>query len=380
MRRLIRDEGGATAVIVAILLALLVGMSAVVVDLGDGMWERRMLQNSADAAALAVAIDCAQGDCGQYLETARSYASDNNWRGAYIADDAVFGLNGSPPTYADGEVTVVARTGDAGGEGRLRQWFAGVLGLFSGGADGETGLATGASATAIWGVPDLVQSASPLTISICAWSRLTGFEGFPPTEEQIDSLPTADDIAAMDPSGTGGQVIFYKDGPKQEELLDEGCKEHPGFYVDPESGEVEEDETVLPAAFGWLKSDDCQVTVSNEEDGTWAPAKSGVSPGGETKCVKDLAAQDPPVAVFPIFTGARPLQGTPDDYRIISPAAFYITGYRLPGGGPASYPASAPPCSASEGSCIRGYFVQALTVGPPGDGLNFGLSSVALRD
>ena len=371
MRRLISDESGATAIIVALLLVVLVGLTAFVVDVGDVMWERRMLQNGADAAALAVAIDCAQGDCKDFQGTADDYATDNNVRGAFV--QSVTGPDGGVPTFAGGSVTVVTRTGDNSGEGRLRQWFSGVLGR-------EEGLATGATATAIWGVPDLTTSASPLTISICSFQRLTGITNWPPTTADISGLPTWEDVRDGTADPAGEQTIFYKDGPKQDELLDEACKAPPGFYSDPDAEEGEDDK--LPAAFGWLDSTSCEVTVSTELDGSqWAPATPGASAGGEVACIKDLVTQTPPVAVFPIFVGVREdNKGTPQEYQIVAPAAFYITGYRLPGGGQPTFPAGDAPCRANEGTCIRGQFVKKLDDGNPTDSTSFGLLSVRLSE
>ncbi|WP_330475168.1 TadE/TadG family type IV pilus assembly protein [Terrabacter sp. C0L_2] len=62
MRRLraARDRGAVTA-LVAILFStgVIIAMLALVVDVGSMMWERRQLQNGADAATLALAQDCA---------------------------------------------------------------------------------------------------------------------------------------------------------------------------------------------------------------------------------------------------------------------------------------------------------------------------------
>jgi putative Flp pilus-assembly TadE/G-like protein len=53
--RVQRDERGATMVFFTIVLVVMLGMSAMVVDLGHGRAKRRQVQNSADAAALAAA-------------------------------------------------------------------------------------------------------------------------------------------------------------------------------------------------------------------------------------------------------------------------------------------------------------------------------------
>jgi len=65
LARLRHDERGVVAAIVAILLGtgVLLGMGALVIDVGQIYQERAELQNGADAAALAVAESCALGAC-----------------------------------------------------------------------------------------------------------------------------------------------------------------------------------------------------------------------------------------------------------------------------------------------------------------------------
>lgn len=378
MRRVKTEEDGAVAVIVAILLVVLVGAAAFVIDIGDVMWERRMLQNGADAAALAVAIDCAQGDCGtrtEYEGTAAEYADDNNWRGAELVN--VRGRDGVVDvTAAGGEVTVtVATRGTEDRPGRLRQWFSGVLGQ-------EQGLGSTAAATAVWGVPTLQAVADNLSVTICAWQYMTEIMEFPPSQAAINALPTIDEAKDMG----AGKTIFFKD-PTDVEGLEgrDWCQVPPGFYVDPnESGTGPGDGTTgsgpkLPATFGWLESTNCEVEVRTDSLGSWADVKPGNSAGGETACIKDLP--EPKVAVLPVVVGIREGDtGRPDEVQIISPAAFYITGYSLAGGGPPRWTRAGLPhaCGQSE-SCIRGFFVQRT-----GDELidddiqDFGVRSVRL--
>ena len=64
MRRLISDDRGVSAVLVAILAVVLFGAAAIAIDLGVLYEERRQLQNGADAAALAVGWECAQNGIG----------------------------------------------------------------------------------------------------------------------------------------------------------------------------------------------------------------------------------------------------------------------------------------------------------------------------
>ena len=66
MRRLIsalagrlRSEGGAVAVFVALSMVVLLGFAAVAIDTSAARRDQQVLRNAADAAALAVALDCA---------------------------------------------------------------------------------------------------------------------------------------------------------------------------------------------------------------------------------------------------------------------------------------------------------------------------------
>jgi hypothetical protein len=69
-RRLRRDERGAAAVVLSLLMVPLLGFTALAVDAGAVYAEKARLQTAADAAALAVAQDCARGNCGDMLATA----------------------------------------------------------------------------------------------------------------------------------------------------------------------------------------------------------------------------------------------------------------------------------------------------------------------
>jgi Flp pilus assembly protein TadG len=55
----LREEGGATIVIVALVLVAMFGMIVLVVDVGGLLWKRRELVNASDAAALSAAHTCA---------------------------------------------------------------------------------------------------------------------------------------------------------------------------------------------------------------------------------------------------------------------------------------------------------------------------------
>ena len=77
LRRL-RDDEGATAIIVAISLIAIFAMLMLTVDVGGLLYKRRSLVNGADAAALAAAQSCASTtDTTNPEDQADAYAASN---------------------------------------------------------------------------------------------------------------------------------------------------------------------------------------------------------------------------------------------------------------------------------------------------------------
>ncbi|MBB1017229.1 hypothetical protein G6023_02700 [Dietzia sp. DQ11-71] len=140
------DDRGAVAVVVAILMVPLMGFAAISLDIAATHAEKQQLQNGADAAALAIAQDCARHACGDPLETAKSLALANSNSG-----DAEARLP-SDVDETTGRVTVE--------NSAVRQhWFAPVLGVDS------TELNTRASAA--WGAPTGGTAVLPLILPLC---------------------------------------------------------------------------------------------------------------------------------------------------------------------------------------------------------------------
>lgn len=301
MRGLEAREEGAVATLVLVSLVVLLGMAALVVDIGDGYWERRMLQNSADAAALAVASDCVGGvDCGPVMSTANTYATDNNRRGAHVV--SVTGPDGvNPPQPSDGRLTVVTSTGDEASAGRLLQYFSGALGQ-------EEGLQGRARATVAWGATTGGVTI-PLTLSECEW---VGFGG-----------PT------LDPSGSpiGPEFVYFAD-PGKVNLCD---------------GPAGLD---YPGGFGWLDvvtdpggefgefAGQCQSVVTlGEADGQ--TGNTAPKPAGTTGCTaqffQNLVTTGTTV-LMPIHDDEIVGQGAGTKYEVIGFAGLRILGFKL--GGP----------------------------------------------
>ena len=116
MRRTPTTDEGATLVFVAVILVALLALTAFAVDFGRMYEERRQLQNGADAAALAIAEDCARGLCdGAYDEyaVAETYVDVNARDGSANAWQVDLDLDAQT-------VTVHNRTEDPGGRQQVR--------------------------------------------------------------------------------------------------------------------------------------------------------------------------------------------------------------------------------------------------------------------
>lgn len=176
MQRLSNDRG-AVAVIVAVLMVPLLGFAAISIDMAATHAEKQQLQTGADAAALAIAQDCARKDCSNRDDTARQFVELNS-----TAEDPKV----SATRYSSGKVTVTA-------DSTRQHWFAPVLGI------NESDIQT--SANAGWGSPGGGRAAMPLVFSWCSFKAQTG-GGIPSnTNQQTISLPKKATDECTGPSG-----------------------------------------------------------------------------------------------------------------------------------------------------------------------------------
>jgi Flp pilus assembly protein TadG len=183
-RRGADDTRGAVAIIVAASMLVVLGLAAIVVDLGFARDRARVAQNAADAAALAVAI-CytAPTGCPDPQGTARAYVTANGW------------------TYSPSTVSVdtAAQTVTVGLQAAAPPgFFAGALGY--------TNARVGGSARATW---------SGATAVACALCVLGDFDGQVGDVTLAGSLVVDGDIDFNDPGGTvtvngpPGTGVFY---------------------------------------------------------------------------------------------------------------------------------------------------------------------------
>ena len=143
------DDSGATAVIVAILILVLVGMLSLAVD-GGILWAKyRGIRTANDAAALAAAYSCATGEGLAGAETAADDIAAAN-----VADAAPT----QPGTYPQG----CAVEG-----GQVTVYFGGEQTLMFGPAIGVSSpRPVAAQATALWGGAGGASNVAPLMLSL----------------------------------------------------------------------------------------------------------------------------------------------------------------------------------------------------------------------
>ena len=308
-------EQGGIAVTVAILLVVMVGLGALVLDVGNLYWERRQLQNSADAAALAAAQDIADGNEALAEQTARGYASANNLRGAYVE-----GFEHDPVAST---VTVMTRTGDEGSPGLLGAWLASILGHDEYFARAEaTALIIGARGG----------SSFPVIISYCEWeSFLDNPEGF-----------------------ANGETPQFKPGDQTIYLLDP--HDNTGDCTGPSGHQA-------PGGWGWLDPDDSGECRAYVDEAGWVDGNTGSTspaPANQNGCDQAffdaIVASDKPV-LLPIFEETNDLPGTRHSYKVLGFAAYQINGYRVRGGW-----ANNAPCNNPE-RCFSGRFIEYITLG-----------------
>ena len=298
-----RRERGAVAVMVALLMVVLLGATAIGVDVAAISAEKQELQNGADAGALAIAQSCADGNGGATGATAQNYAEDN--KKDSDATGTVVDLNTSV-----GEVTVQTET--------LRDnWFAGFLGF-----DQTT---IQARATAIWG-PMVGGRTMPLIFSVCEWWTQLGFD-----EEDPNFAGAA-----------SGTIYLSKSSDAEE------CER-------PNSGNY------VPGGFGYIDTEgphSCTAVTYIEGEAEWVDSSPGNTPpsGCDDQLFKDLV-DDNTEFLIPLFDEYEE-QGANARYRLYAYAAFEMEGFNF--GGQYKY-GSPVPCKGNE-RCIQGTFVEVVAI------------------
>lgn len=362
-------ERGGVAAIVAVLLGggVLLGMSALAIDVGNMMYERRQLQNGADAAANKMASICSGriADCDDDAQAAvlKSLANRNS-------KDALSSLD--PTVYPDGQCGRVPGAPDmptctvAGSFSELVKcpplpdWLVNNTSIpyvetytrtetTAGGSKllpflGKTsGTEVRSCARAAWGPPKKAVTL-PLTFSYCEYEDAIAKRGF--GNNPIDS--------AQPYKGETALPLKYK---VTGQSTTDPCVSlgHTGMDA--------------PGGFGWLDQTACEANVDDEG---WVNVDTGKS--GPTSCI--TAGQVVYIPIFNCVSKARIdcdniAGGANTYYKVDGFAAFYVTAILdLPGGDSrisSSYPGTVADKECKDESnngkgCLFGWFLDKYVV------------------
>ena len=312
-----RDESGATAVTFALFLVPLLAVVAFVVDVGLLHFERAQLQNGADAAALAVAQECAllpdscEGDANSIAGTLAG-SNANDTEATAVIPSETFVVDGR-----SGSVTVKTSTLTNDGDAALSHPLASAFGLAP--------TTVVAEATAQWGLP-VAGNTLALTFGRC---------------EFANHEPTGDDFS----------------GPTINISYDVTERRHCG---PDEDGDGVAD-VFSRGAFGWVESTDCTVDI--DLDDPWVPGTSGAN-GNSSGCSAELLTRYVGKTVLiPLFDDCRDASSPADpnprcngsdvEYHLVAFAAFQITGIRVPG---VNHPDGSACTRSCDNKTIQGYF------------------------
>ncbi len=346
LRLLRRDERGVVAVLVGLLIGtVLLGLGALVIDVGQIYQERAELQNGADAAALAVAKSCATGStCTPSL--AAQYANENASKltggtaGVILVCGSFGGLGACPassgamtdcpppPAGSQGYVDVHTATQTSGGSTVIAPILARTL-L---GNDNYTGTTVQACAQASWGGPASGNTVA-FAISACSWDSWTSvgtnFAPAPP------AVPPASYDHQLNLSNLGNNA---------------SC-----------SGEASGSDG--SGAFGW--AEDQTGTCGIFTDTATFPAATGAAAGATCQTALAAAQSSRKAILLPVYTTVTGT-GSNAVFKLKGFAAFVVTGYSLPGFFASDWlKNSNNSCSYK---CIDGYFTKALIPGGNGGG------------
>lgn len=319
------SESGAVMVFLALASVVLFAFAAFAIDMGRIYLERRALQNGADAAALAIADDCAQSRCGGYYDeyaVAELYADANAGDASASVSDVDFDL-------ATQSVTVTVETEQTDGTSILPTLFASVIGY--------DGLTVEAEATVQWGSPSGLP-VLPLVYSQCEWMMFgeSGYVDRPGGGFLHRASSVRDGL--LPPAGG------YQYWSRSVTVFFHGSS----TCHDSESGQD------LPGGFGWVDvtGSDCEAQLGV---GDLPSVEPGASPTSECD-VAEMAATIGTVQLIPYFddyTGT----GTGGEYQIAGFGAFYVTGYNFGGSFKEdSLIDGQPPCTGND-RCIQGYLI-----------------------
>lgn len=376
-----RDGGdrGAVATLVAVLLGsgALLGIGAMVVDVGQLYAEREELQNGADAAALAAAQECSAGRCapGRLTTLAGSYAGKNAADG--LADAALCGYDAKARALSDCPAPATNLTRCAGDRPATGKNYVEVTTstrsktntllppTFAGALMGKDyrGSTVAACARARWGGPAKLRALG-MGVSECAWRNLTK------NGTDYSELPIKVPFFPLEPPNPGEDAIFANLSACRGDASSAG------------------------GSFSWLggSAGRCQTDVATGSEVTGISGNDWTALFQEFPCrwdrvlgwLGDLWSSRPEVIYLPVYDSSKSLGGGKFSYHISGYAAFVPTGYNFPGltKTPSWNQLILGGCwnlfGGESGYCMSGFFVRKLISGPVGNDADYGVGAVDL--
>lgn len=331
-------ERGAAAVVVAVSTVVLLGFAALAVDVGAMYAEKTQLQTGADATALAIAGECAQGiSCPAAMSDPANRLADAN---SNDGSSGVFSVTQPSATSVRVETNAQAA-------GSTEDSFA----LYFARAFGTESSVIHAAAVATWGAPSAATTL-PWTISQCVFEQYL-------SPSQLAELNSTGSFSG-DPIPTHILLRY-----------DENTPDFPGCT--PQNGYAE-------GGFGWLDRDTgCSADIDIEA------SETGNDPGNDfpNECMGILPSLMEEPILVPIFSTATG-NGQHATYALTGFVAFQVTGYKF-GGGPSltSLDPDAPSCT---GNCrgIQGFFTRFVSLdeglATSGGAPNYGATAVWLSE
>lgn len=264
------SETGGVSVIVALLMVVLLGFTAIAVDVGMLYSEKAQLQNGADAAALLVAQKCAKDPADAQCSTTSTLAA------SIVNGNALDGQSNVKSLVLDKVSQKVTVTAGAQEQGKAPN----TVTLFFANALGIPTAEVNATASVVWGAPSKGRLILPLAIAQCKLDLAPG------------SVAGAEQVLDMDSGGCGE----------------------------------------IPGGFSWIEDGDgkCGVTAAAgppDNPGIWFTSNTGASvPAPCTEAdVSTLNGQTVLLPLYDVATG----NGSSGKYYVKGFAAFHVTGYHF---------------------------------------------------
>lgn len=284
------SENGASSILVAISMIVLLGFAAISIDVGKIYWEKAQLQNGADAGALALASICglneSDPECSSSSSKPSQLADDNS----NDASSRILSIQ-IDKTKNTAQVNTAAEE-DGSPTNTISTWFARVLDP----SPAFTHVKVSSTATAAWGPPSGLSTKFPLAFSQC----------------EIDSSPTFD-----------GSLQFLLSHGVGDTTATDACHSTSSGHE-------------IPGGFGWLYPEPAGSCSVDTTIGGWELTDTGNDFNSAclailTKWKADLQAGTPVIVLLPVFNDVRGT-GSGGEFKIYAYAAIDIRGWHFKNG------------------------------------------------